>query len=481
MSTSPELSVVIPTFNVGPWIRECLNSVLLDQSTPDHPVDMEVIVIDDQSTDDTWAILQEVASGDSRIHLVRGDGSGGGPARNAGVALAHGEYLAFVDGDDLVPRGAYATMLASLRETGSDLAIGDFYKFWSNKVLQPSTNWRDLHTARTGVTIAEIPTLIRNRACWNKMFRLAAWREAQIEFPAAPRSNDILPMTRALLAARTIDVLPRCVYLYRARPGSGSMTSAAGSLAGFASYLRQEAACARAMSSLREAEDLQLNYHYAVLRYDGWVHLEQFFATLATQSIDESSPAVAEIRSIADDLLTSVDRMHLRSLHTMQWWAWALFAQGAWSLVSEVVAAGGSNTTPRPDWFIRAGAALVGSPHVDAASVRKAIDTHVHRAIWRGRRAAFDDTTAAAVAKAGPALRGWYSDEFRAPPRTSRARAQRALLAGDVIGLRQALRNGRPLAVAGYTNTQRTDILTFATRHFPRVAKLAVRMVRRSG
>nr|BFF13335.1 hypothetical protein GCM10025699_46380 [Microbacterium flavescens] len=96
-----ELSVVVPVHNVGPWIEQCLTSIL-DQDVSS----MEVIVVDDHSTDDTVERILAVAGDDPRLRLITAPPRrGGAHARNRGVDLAVGEFLVFADGDDLVPRG----------------------------------------------------------------------------------------------------------------------------------------------------------------------------------------------------------------------------------------------------------------------------------------------------------------------------------------------------------------------------------------
>jgi len=87
------ISVVIPTYNYGRYLREAIDSVLAQTYAP-----LEVIVVDDGSTDDTPEVL---ASYGDRIHAIRQQNGGVGSARNAGVAAARGEYIAFLDSDDI--------------------------------------------------------------------------------------------------------------------------------------------------------------------------------------------------------------------------------------------------------------------------------------------------------------------------------------------------------------------------------------------
>lgn len=267
---APDVSVVMPTYNVGPWIEECLSSLLDDQG-----VALEVIAVDDGSTDDTMARLEARAAHDPRLRIVRNPGKGGAEARNHGATLARAPYLAFVDSDDLVPRGAYLSMLDAMRAAPADMVVGSFLKFFPNRTWRPTRPWEAFEEPRTGITLLDHPSLIRNRACWNRLFDTAFWRDQAIEFPTVPRSNDVVPMTRALVGARAINVVTDTVYLYRSRPGTGSMTSRAHGVDAVVSYLTQERSSLEATAALGDT-GMTAMHRELYLAADGWVHLRSF-------------------------------------------------------------------------------------------------------------------------------------------------------------------------------------------------------------
>src|SRR4051812_24229138 len=113
------ISVVVPAFNVEAYLQECLASIAA-QTAPD----LEVIVVDDGSADGTRAVAEAFAAGDPRFRVISQPNRGLGAARNAGVAAARGTYLAFVDGDDVLPPRAYEHLGAALLRSGSDFATG---------------------------------------------------------------------------------------------------------------------------------------------------------------------------------------------------------------------------------------------------------------------------------------------------------------------------------------------------------------------
>ncbi|WP_221585427.1 glycosyltransferase family 2 protein [Microbacterium sp. G2-8] len=284
--STPLLSVVIPTHDVRPWLRQTLDSVLRQVE------DMEVIVVDDRSSDGTVELAREYAARDERIAVVPSDVPGGGSARNTGADRARGRYLVFADGDDLIPDGAYAALVASLERSGSDMAIGDYLKFRAADTWRPTAAMPAFDHPGERVSILDEPSLLYSRPCWNRMWRRAFWEEKAICFPDVPRSNDIAPMVTAFLAADSIDIIPDVVYLYRERPGAGSMTARAGAATSLLSYLGQETICADLVA---ERGDAELSRVYANLIWDrdAFMAVVKFLSGWEEPSADDDAVAEA--------------------------------------------------------------------------------------------------------------------------------------------------------------------------------------------
>lgn len=280
---NPLLTIVMPTHDVGSWVRETLLSVLSQDIG-----DLEVIVVDDHSEDDTLDVVARIAAEDPRVKIVNAVARGGGSARNEGVARARGRFLIFCDGDDLVPDGAYSALVGSLRESGSDIAFGDYLKFRPGDTWRPTDSMPAFDEPARGVTLSERPSLLYSRPCWNKAFRTDWWVRNGLEFPDVPRSNDIVPMVRAYLTATKVDVIPEVVYLYRERPGTGSMTARADSAASVLSYLAQENVCA---GLVMDVGDHDLAHVYANLIYDrdGYVHVARFLSRWPGPTDDDAA------------------------------------------------------------------------------------------------------------------------------------------------------------------------------------------------
>ena len=209
---TPVLSVVVPAYNVEAYIGECLDS-LLDSTLRT----LEVIVVDDGSTDATHDIARKYAHRDPRVKVFRQTNSGQGIARNVGVEHARGEYLTFIDSDDTVPPQAFRLMVRTLEQTGSDFVVGSARRFSNNNFR--ITGWA--HTVhqkdRFGVTIESFPLAMQDIIACNRVFRTEFWREQVGGFRGHIAYEDHVPMLTAYVRARQFDVLSRTTYNWRIR------------------------------------------------------------------------------------------------------------------------------------------------------------------------------------------------------------------------------------------------------------------------
>ncbi|GGT92541.1 bifunctional glycosyltransferase/CDP-glycerol:glycerophosphate glycerophosphotransferase [Actinomadura citrea] len=211
---SPKLSVVVPFHNTEEYLQECLES-LAGQTLGD----LEVIMVDDGSTDNGAVIAKDMCGRDPRFRLLTRENEGPGPARNAGVRQARGEYLAFADADDVVEREAYARLVASLERTGSDLASGNVQRMDDDRTWQSHLHDGLFTESRAKTHVSSMPMLMRDRTPWNKVYRRVFWARTGLEFP--PGYYEDPPVTaRAHALARSVDVLSETVYFWRKRPGS---------------------------------------------------------------------------------------------------------------------------------------------------------------------------------------------------------------------------------------------------------------------
>jgi len=167
----PLLSVVVPVYDVAAWLPACLDSLL---DATHH--NLEIVVVDDGSPDDSGIIADSYAVQDERVTVVHTTNHGLGAARNEGLRHVSGDFIAFCDSDDVVPKTAYATMLAGLTRSGSDFVTGSIVRWESDGLHEPPWMSR-LHAADGGfrLTADDHPEILGDVFAWNKLFRRDFW------------------------------------------------------------------------------------------------------------------------------------------------------------------------------------------------------------------------------------------------------------------------------------------------------------------
>ncbi|MER5890971.1 bifunctional glycosyltransferase family 2 protein/CDP-glycerol:glycerophosphate glycerophosphotransferase [Streptomyces sp. NPDC001941] len=215
----PRFSVIVPAYKVQAYLHDCLESVL-SQSYED----LELIVVDDCSPDGGAAVIDEFAARDRRVtalHLTRNEGLG--PARNAGLAHATGDYVVFLDGDDTLTPGSLRAIADRLKETGSpDVLVYDYARtYWSRQAVR---NEFRAHLSEDGpapFTLDDRPGLLKVlMVVWNKAYRREFIEREGFTFP--PGFYEDTPWTYpALMAAESIATLDRvCVHYRQRRQGN---------------------------------------------------------------------------------------------------------------------------------------------------------------------------------------------------------------------------------------------------------------------
>ena len=210
-----KLSVIIPCYNAERYLGECLDSVLA-QSEPDF----EVILVDDGSRDGTLVAAQACAARDARVTVLHQENAGVCAARNLGLDRAHGEWVTFVDADDLLTPDAFATMLGAADE-GTDMVVCAHETFdgeGNTRVIQPDTRW----FARTGERKRRAVALrliegdsVLNIMC-GKLHRRALLEREQLRLDEHLKiAEDALFNLEAVLCGQGIAYVPRVTYRYR--------------------------------------------------------------------------------------------------------------------------------------------------------------------------------------------------------------------------------------------------------------------------
>lgn len=219
------VSVIVPVYNVRPYLEESLESVVSQTYQ-----NLEILVIDDGSTDGSGEICDRFAENDSRIRVVHQENKGLGAARNVGLDLASGQVVSFLDSDDAFLPSAIEKALNAMIVTHADITL---FKYKSVKT-EGRMDQEDLSEVNTspqiqkGVYSREEALLNLadgkfNHAVWNKIYARDLWME--IRFPEATVYEDIDTTYKILDKATQLAVIEEPLILYRKRSDSISETN----------------------------------------------------------------------------------------------------------------------------------------------------------------------------------------------------------------------------------------------------------------
>ncbi|BBM21474.1 glycosyltransferase [Lactobacillus pentosus] len=210
---SNRLSVVVACYNVAEYLPECLDSILAQSFN-----NLEVILIDDCSDDGTAEIVDDYAQQHVNFKAVHNaDNLGPSASRNLGITLATGDWLAFVDGDDILPVRAYELMMGSLIKSKSQVATGFVRRFDSKRNKQSFLHKKAIIDDYRHATFADHPELLYDTTSWNKIYSLPLLRENDITFPTGQIYEDVSFTLNAFLKSTGIDILTDVVYNWRWR------------------------------------------------------------------------------------------------------------------------------------------------------------------------------------------------------------------------------------------------------------------------
>ena len=221
MCNLPKVSIIIPIYNVEKYLRECLDSVI-NQTLKD----IEIICVDDGSTDNSLSILREYAQKDNRIIVVNQKNQGAAVARNSGIKIAKGEYVCFIDSDDYYPANDVLEILyKNAIENGVLICGGELAKFTNDDLVLK----QKFSSARRGF-IFEKDGLIRYidyqydcgfyRFIYNREFLI----KNNIYFPNYRRFEDPPFMVKAMIEADLLYVVHKIVCAYRVKHKTNNWT-----------------------------------------------------------------------------------------------------------------------------------------------------------------------------------------------------------------------------------------------------------------
>lgn len=205
------LSIIVPVYNAEAYLADTVNSILKQTYT-----DYEVFLIDDGSQDHSAAICDDFSRLDTRIHVVHKENGGVSSARNTGLKLVNGDYIAFVDADDLVDPAMYETMIKALESSNADIAMCG---------LVSETAYTEPIQVQKGNIVYDNPLqlLLDEKLgtvyICNKIYRRNVIGDIRFD-ETIVYSEDQLFIAEVLIEANLISVVPQIFYHYMQHPGS---------------------------------------------------------------------------------------------------------------------------------------------------------------------------------------------------------------------------------------------------------------------
>ena len=216
MEQQPLISVIVPVWNGEKTLAECVGSII-HQSLQD----MEIILVDDGSSDGTWALMERLAEEDARIRILHRENEGVSQARNAGIEMSRGRYVRFVDADDQLPPDSMRILVEKAGENDCDLVLAAY-----TEVLGRKRYHRDLGKCEDTVDNEEFLRRLERLSnsfyygvLWNKLFKGQIIREHGVRFVSGLHWGEDFAFVMGYLAhAECIRYTKELVYDYYRNP-----------------------------------------------------------------------------------------------------------------------------------------------------------------------------------------------------------------------------------------------------------------------
>ena len=217
VSTLPLISIIVPVYNVGPYLRQCLDTIINQTYT-----NIEIIIVASTSTDDSVEICEEYAKRDSRITLIHSEPKGLSDARNRGIEASHGEYLSFIDSDDYIHPNFLSTLYRICSEYDCDIALCGYIRVDTNYNKIQSQPEKDIETYSGREMCYNlyygIPDHLADAVVWNKLYQKKLF--SKIRFPFGKIHEDTAVVHQLYYDSEKIGITRQELYLYRNVPTS---------------------------------------------------------------------------------------------------------------------------------------------------------------------------------------------------------------------------------------------------------------------
>lgn len=213
---SPKVSVIVPVYNCENYIEKCLGSIISQTLQP-----IELILIDDGSTDKTASIIDKFALAYNNIVVVHQENEGVSSARNAGLILAQGEYIGFVDADDYVAPEMFEKLYIAAKRFDADMAMCDYNNVYRLKTVRDVLQLKDrqIDIEDIGLHSFYLEYIMVCRVLWNKIYKTSLVRSAGLYFDMHD-GEDFLFCIELSSHLKRISTISEGLYYYVQRKNS---------------------------------------------------------------------------------------------------------------------------------------------------------------------------------------------------------------------------------------------------------------------
>lgn len=215
----PLVSVIVPVYKVESYLRKCIDSIIAQTYT-----NLEIILIDDGSPDNCPAICDEYATNDYRVQVIHKENGGLSDARNVGISIAKGDWICFVDSDDIVNINYVRILVTAAIKNDCEIAICSYSTFYNDKTINIhkkiyKTNCLKIISPIEAFKKQYVSDVTKYVVAWNKIYKRSLF-DTKIRFPIGRLHEDDFTTYKLFLEANKIVDIDYCLNYYRVRKES---------------------------------------------------------------------------------------------------------------------------------------------------------------------------------------------------------------------------------------------------------------------
>lgn len=209
------ISVVVPIYNVENYLKKCIDTILYQTYQ-----NLEIILVDDGSTDSSSLIADSYQEKEQRIQVIHKKNGGLSDARNAGLKVAKGEFICFIDSDDYIENNYIQELYQTMLEQEADIAICGYQSVYEDGTKKENRTEKKIMTNQEALQLLFTKAQTEEVVTWNKLYKTALFLEHNIQFPVGKLHEDNFTTYQLLYYANKIAYTDQILYNYRQRSTS---------------------------------------------------------------------------------------------------------------------------------------------------------------------------------------------------------------------------------------------------------------------